>query len=891
MYNIVKLYIARIIVRDMLLSKKNIYETINETLKNVNSQFTNPTHCNLFDNIEIITVQLIPITYNRSLSEETPKRLNNITYYILYKMERDKDGDRKHRQKSPMGSFATPHRFSRRTLSHSSRNISYELASMESIPPQTTPPQATTYQSETPQSESSQSEWYSADSRSAIDLSESLQSDIQQAELLRTPEQSAPSQITQWRSAPPQIIQWRPAQQQTLPWQSAPPQPRLHYIAPLQYIQVQQPYHSYSTWHHAQVQPEQIEWQPELSQTGTYQPITLVQASPQPYALPQVELSQTGTYQPIRPVQASPQPYALPQVELSQTGTYQPIRPAQAQPQPYALPQVELSQTGTYQPIRPAQAQPQPYALPQVELSQTGTYQPIRPAQAQPQPYALPQVELPQPSPSKPESLQSSSYQHALPQVELPQPSPSKPESLQSSSYQHAPSQFELSQPGPSLSRLQQPEQAELVQQSQTCACNMCIHAVLNNNSNERILYISNHKFHIYQKHINSTSFKSRAEGIMDPSEEVDVNAEPKEIQKGDIICKLAMGKQNKGFMIKKTLILKICQMARNTSSKEIKLQTNYFKVISPPNWTLHQYNIIFPRNLSIQDRKLAVHFIKKRLGIYSFNGHVLYIHHRAFENIIFQDNEEIESQISDGELITLKIKYKGIVNINDRNHMQFFNVIIKSCLEKIELFLMRRNYYDLRNNCLQTYRIFLFIYLSQLFYEPSSCSINQISVVSRLYVRLDNYNLEVWPGFFTSIRRHQRNILMCVDIIHKIRPLDTLLDIWERCKSSENVNPQILFYEKVKESVIITNHNNIMYRIKDVNFLLTPKDTFTNLKSKKVETYQDYYKDRYKISLRDSEQPMLLATGIQKTRNLPNQMKNLVYLIPELCCPTSEYI
>lgn len=42
--------------------------------------------------------------------------------------------------------------------------------------------------------------------------------------------------------------------------------------------------------------------------------------------------------------------------------------------------------------------------------------------------------------------------------------------------------------------------------------------------------------------------------------------------------------------------------------------------------------------------------------------------------------------------------------------------------------------------------------------------------------------NLELWPGYVSSIRQHERDILMCVEIVTKVMRIETLLDILNNC-------------------------------------------------------------------------------------------------------------
>lgn len=75
-----------------------------------------------------------------------------------------------------------------------------------------------------------------------------------------------------------------------------------------------------------------------------------------------------------------------------------------------------------------------------------------------------------------------------------------------------------------------------------------------------------------------------------------------------------------------------------------------------------------------------------------------------------------------------------------------------------------------------------------------------------------------------------------------------------------------------------------------DVDFKLTPNNAF-QLKSGESVTYKDYYKNKYNKIIQYNNQPMLVAEGKQKSRNLPDQSERLVYLVPELCRATGDNI
>ena len=70
---------------------------------------------------------------------------------------------------------------------------------------------------------------------------------------------------------------------------------------------------------------------------------------------------------------------------------------------------------------------------------------------------------------------------------------------------------------------------------------------------------------------------------------------------------------------------------------------------------------------------------------------------------------------------------------------MQFFNIVLRSAMEKLQLEMIKRNYYD-----------------------PKAA------------VHLPQHKLELWPGYITSIRQHESQVLLCCEISLKILRTDT---------------------------------------------------------------------------------------------------------------------
>lgn len=84
---------------------------------------------------------------------------------------------------------------------------------------------------------------------------------------------------------------------------------------------------------------------------------------------------------------------------------------------------------------------------------------------------------------------------------------------------------------------------------------------------------------------------------------------------------------------------------------------------------------------------------------------------------------------------------------------------------------------------------------------------------------------------------------------------------------------------------VVITRYNNKTYRIDDICFDQSPKDTFKH--GDKEISYADYYKQQYNIEIKDMNQRLLVSRKELRISGEPEKKEFIFCLIPELCYMT----
>ncbi|XP_067213491.1 piwi-like protein Siwi isoform X1 [Linepithema humile] len=282
----------------------------------------------------------------------------------------------------------------------------------------------------------------------------------------------------------------------------------------------------------------------------------------------------------------------------------------------------------------------------------------------------------------------------------------------------------------------------------------------------------------------------------------------------------------------------------KGSSGSAMTLQSNYFKLLKSTDWAIHQYHVYFaPEEDRTAVRKGLLKLHKKKIGAYIFDGSVMYTTARLAEKMTFTSIRQ-----SDEQPITITVRLVADMLVGDYHYIQFFNIIMRKCFEHLDLKLIGRNFFDPQNK-----------------------------------IVLPEYKLELWPGYITSIRQHERDILMCSEITNKVMRLETLLDIYHNCMREDNQNCRTNFINSVVGTVVLTQYNNNTYRIEDVDFSTNPCDSFSMKNGEKV-TYMQYYKKKYGINLTHRQPPLLIAKSRVKGSAAEGER---IYLLPELCRAT----
>lgn len=131
---------------------------------------------------------------------------------------------------------------------------------------------------------------------------------------------------------------------------------------------------------------------------------------------------------------------------------------------------------------------------------------------------------------------------------------------------------------------------------------------------------------------------------------------------------------------------------------------------------------------------------------------------------------------------------------------------------------------------------------------------------------KIGHHNIEVWPGFSSSLQLLEQGVMLNVDIVHKVLRLDTVLDVMGELKSRCRGDLVADIKKAMLGSTVMTSYNKRTYKIDDIDFTITPKDTFKVGDSEENEaeetSYVDYFRTKYSCNITDLNQPMLISVN-----------------------------
>jgi aubergine-like protein len=280
-----------------------------------------------------------------------------------------------------------------------------------------------------------------------------------------------------------------------------------------------------------------------------------------------------------------------------------------------------------------------------------------------------------------------------------------------------------------------------------------------------------------------------------------------------------------------------VCSVGR-----EVRLLSNFYAFRPNESLVFHLYSLVITPDIAATDMKLrekvvmrAGNTLREHIGRFVFNNMQLYGSKPISEPVSV-------TSVLDGTTYEVTLQNVGEAAPDKQAQMKsgFTNRFFKAMQAKLKLSMIGRK-----------------------FFNPEAA------------VELTRHQLTVWPGYTTAVSTTSSGSMVCIDMSSRVLRTNTvlsqLLDLQKRGGDVVGTAKKML-----TGSNVLTLYNRKSYRVEDVDFNKSPRDSFTTEKGV-TQTFKEYYQNRWGKPVTSDDQPLLFIKEREKE----------LYLLPEFCVLT----
>ena len=223
----------------------------------------------------------------------------------------------------------------------------------------------------------------------------------------------------------------------------------------------------------------------------------------------------------------------------------------------------------------------------------------------------------------------------------------------------------------------------------------------------------------------------------------------------------------------------------------------------------------------------------------------------------------------------SVKLKKASEINFSNLCISENENQELKHIIEKLIRFIIMRNPQVIK------------------FKDGTMVDIGNKSIKSLNESQVENSLEQIYRGYMTSVQITENGFYMRINDVNKIiSGKSALKKILELREENRNLNKDDMF-KKINEyfqehRTVLAKYGNLKtYRVSNINFDKSPKNTNITLKEKDGKETQcnlvNYYKNQYSIKIKDENQPLIEVEMLKKKGPNYEPEKETIYLIPEL--------
>jgi len=292
--------------------------------------------------------------------------------------------------------------------------------------------------------------------------------------------------------------------------------------------------------------------------------------------------------------------------------------------------------------------------------------------------------------------------------------------------------------------------------------------------------------------------------------------------------------------------------LRRGTGGRDVNVGTNYVRLELDDGNGIFEYQVEYTPEVETSGAKFALINQHRDVlgGSKMFDGKQLFIPKRLPE-----DKTMLKSQLcTDGDEggkkeYVVVLSYAGKKPVGDSTCLRLYNILFQRVFSLLGLAMVRTG-------------------TNRSHFDPSNSQV------------LERHGLEIWPGYSVSVDEMEGGILLHCDTSNRVMRTRTVLDIITDIFTKNKDAYQEEAKKQLVGSYVVTRYNNRTYKVDDIDFEMNPKSEFIDHLNNSV-SFEDYYRNAYKIDLKDLGQPMLVHL---KKMPGPDADPIKITLVPELC-------
>nr|CAQ03960.1 piwi-like protein 2 [Isodiametra pulchra] len=290
----------------------------------------------------------------------------------------------------------------------------------------------------------------------------------------------------------------------------------------------------------------------------------------------------------------------------------------------------------------------------------------------------------------------------------------------------------------------------------------------------------------------------------------------------------------------------------RGSYGRHISLHTNHLVLEKIGNrddatyFTMYHVDFSPPTdNLNFRHRLLGSH--RATIGKFSFDGSVLFTPNPLpCQNGVLR----LKANLADDRPFDISLKHVRDLGPTDPDTTRIYGTVFQKIMRLLKFENERKS--------------------GKSFDTESKVSVSQ-------------HNVEIWPGYITSVSPSDGGLRLLCDVSHKVIRTESVLQFMATARRSARDEEHFkkIVAEEIVGTSVLTPYNKKTYKIDDIDWQTSPEGCTFETRDGPVNLVQ-YYKQHYDISIVDRSQPLLVH--IDKKRRNPEIEPTNIYLVPELC-------